>query len=422
MHGVLAELRATAATRPLWIWGAGNQGRGICSVLQGHGVPLAGFLDQAADRLAGRVMGLPVAEPSRVLNALDGVASSQRPFVVIASWFFEAEIAQRLRAAGLGEHDDFIGYSRLKPVDYSVDIVGVCNLKCLACPRASRAPSDGKLGMMSLETFRLVLDKILAESPFVGNLQLYQWGEPVLHPQLPEIVEHARSRGVLCAISSNLNADVDYARILSARPEWLRISTSGWGEGYEMTHARGRWPRFLEHLREVATLRRTLHPEMKIEVYYHLYKHSVGDSLARFQALCDELGLELHPIPAYLISLDDVLGYCEGRPLPEPARQAAEQLLVSLEDGLAAAYRERHRGCDVLRCVNINWDTSVSQCMLYYDSVGNTVAPSYLEIPLERIQALRHAADLCRRCTRYGLHQYCASYARMEPVSEAASA
>ncbi len=65
--------------------------------------------------------------------------------------------------------------------------------------------------------------------------------------------------------------------------------------------------------------------------------------------------------------------------------------------------------------------------MMYYDVADNIVAPSYLDIPLERIQSLRHAAELCRRCIRHGLHQYCGAYARMEtaldrPRSVAASA
>lgn len=406
----LEQLRCAAANRPLWIWGAGNQGRGIASVLQERGIALDGFVDQAAERLATQVIGLPVVAPTAVLAV---AAMQPRPFVIVASWFFEHEIIEQLQAAGYIESIDYIGYSRLKPVDYSVDIVGVCNLKCLACPRASRAPGPGKQGLMSLDTFRAVLDKILAESPFVGNLQLYQWGEPVLHPQLPEIITYARERGVLCAISSNLNADVDYARIIAARPEWLRISASGWGTAYEIAHTRGHWSQFLANLHEVASLRRSLYPSMKIELYYHLYRHSVGEGLEQFRALCEQLELEWRPIPAYLISLDDVLGYCEGQPLPEPARQAAEQLIVNLDDGLAAAYQQRQLACDVLRCVNINWDASVSQCMLYYDRADNCVAANYLDVSLEQIQTQRHRAALCQRCAGFGLHRYCAAYAQM---------
>lgn len=66
---ILEPVRRAAAERPIWIWGAGNQGRGIGSVLREQGVELSGFVDQAAERLASQVMGLPVRLPTAVLDA-----------------------------------------------------------------------------------------------------------------------------------------------------------------------------------------------------------------------------------------------------------------------------------------------------------------------------------------------------------------
>jgi len=418
---VLMQWEGRVAGRSLWIWGAGNQGRGLAQVLMRLGIPLAGFIDRLAGDSGAHLMGLPVRAPSLVND--ERFASGN--YVIIASYFFVGEIASSLRAAGLAEDSDFMSYIRLKPNDYSVDISGTCNLKCISCPRATRSPDERKLGFMPVEVFRSVLDKIVAESPFVGNIQLYQWGEPTLHPQLSEIIAYAHEKGMRCAISSNLNVKVDYARILAAKPEWLRISTSGWGDDYEVTHTKGRWPVFLAHLKEVARLRREFHPEMKVEVYYHLYKHSAGDGLDRFRTLCDELGLELHPVYAYLVSLDDVLGYSEGKPLPEPARKASELLLLDLDKGIEIARQYAHLPCDALRCININWDASVSHCMMYYYPEANVAAGNYLDTSLAEIQARRYASDLCGRWMKHGIHQYCSSYARLDtgdgvyPVGEA---
>jgi MoaA/NifB/PqqE/SkfB family radical SAM enzyme len=411
IDNTLNLLDKAARGRRIWIWGAGNQGRGICQALEGRGV--GGFIDSSAHLHGSMLMGFPVCGPELVASA--GFPADN--FIIIAAFFFEKEIAAMCVEAGLEENLDFFSYSLLKPNDYSIDVSGTCNLKCLACPRATHAPNERKLGFMSLAKFRDVLDKIVAESPFVGNVQLYQWGEPVMNPDLPDMIEYARSKGVNCAISSNLNARVDYARIIAARPEWLRISASGWGEDYETTHTKGKWPVFLENLHKVATLRGEHYPEMKVEVYYHLYKHSVGDGLEKFKRLCGELGLELHPVYAYLVSLDDVLGYCEGTPLPPPAQKASELLLLDLEKGIEIARKYAHLPCDALRCININWDGSVSTCMMYYYPKANVITPDYLEMPLAEIQSRRYASDLCVRCTAHGLHQYCSSYARLDTGS-----
>jgi len=55
---------------------------------------------------------------------------------------------------------------------------------------------------------------------------------------------------------------------------------------------------------------------MKVELYYHRYKHSLGIQQEQVKEMCRRFDFEFHPVPAYLISLDDVMGYCEGKPLP----------------------------------------------------------------------------------------------------------
>jgi hypothetical protein len=140
----------------------------------------------------------------------------------------------------------------------------------------------------------------------------------------------------------------------------------------------------------------------------------VGEGLERFRTLCEELNLELHPVYAYLVSLDDVLAHCEGHPLPEPAQKAADLLLLNLDQGIDIARRYAHLSCDALRCVNINWDASVSTCMMYYYPEANIVAQDYLTTSLDDIQTRRYASDLCKRCSSHGIHQYCSSYARLD--------
>ncbi len=226
------------------------------------------------------------------------------------------------------------------------------------------------------------------------------------------MLRYANQQGIKCAISSNLNVPADYRAIIEARPEWLRLSTSGWGASYEITHTQGKWGVFINNLREVCSLRNAIHPEMKVEVFFHLYKHSQKQELDQWQAACSELGIELHPVYAYLISLDDVLAYREGKPLPPEAQKASEMLLFPLDDGLKEAQAEANLPCDTFRCININWDLSVSNCMMYYYPTDNVAVSNYLITPLNEIMALREDCNLCQRCMDKGVHRYCGVYSR----------
>lgn len=267
--------------------------------------------------------------------------------------------------------------------------------------------------MMNLATFKMVLAKIRREDPFVNNIQLYQWGEPTLNKHLPEMIRYARENAILCAVSSNLNSPTSFRDLIEARPDWLRISASGMEGNYEMTHTGGDWKTFLNNIEIVGRLRKEICPEMMIELYYHQYKHSIGEQQYKMAEICKRLDIAFHPVLAFLISLNDVLAYCEGHPLPEPAQRARSLLLVDMDQGLARARKEATLECDTMRTIMINADLSVSTCMMFYFPEGNTVADDFLVTPLEQIIARRARAPLCIKCKKHAVHRYCGIYAKL---------
>ena len=395
--------------RQILVYGAGNQGRGVVHTLQQRGVETAGFIDRNPDLQGRTLAGLPVLAPSVLIEP--GTPDSL--FVIIATFFFEREISAWFESHGFTKGLNYLPYSELKPRDYAVEVSGVCNLRCISCPRAERRPTNRNLTMMDLESFKKVINKIRHEDPFVGNIQLYQWGEPTINKNLPDMIHYARLNGILCTISSNMNYPADFRAILESRPECLRISVSGTGESYAVTHTGGNWNSFVTNVETVAGLRREIYPEMKVELYYHRYKHSIGSQQELIAEMCNKYDFEFHPVPAYLISLDDVLGYCEGKPLPDAAKHVRELLLVDIDEGLARAKAEASLTCDALRVVMINANLSVSTCMMYYDPDGNTCAPDFLATSIEDITARRPTSPLCARCRKYSIHRYCGIYAKI---------
>lgn len=401
------------ADRPIYIWGAGAQGRGMCTVLEREGVRILGFID-SSEQLQGTELAGYTIHPPEVLRRSDDVV--ERPFVIIAAFYHEAPISQRCRSLGLEEGQDFLSYKKLRPYDYVVDVSGRCNLRCMSCPRASRDDRHPPAGMMSLDTFRQVVDKILREDPLLGSIQLYQWGEPLLNPELPQIIEAAVERGVPCAVSSNLSLRHDLEPVIAAGPSWFRVSVSGTREHYEAKHTGASWERLVTNLHRLSELRETLKPDMKTELYYHLYRDNRGEPLDQLRALSQQLGFEFHPVWAYLISLDDVLEYLEGGELSGPALEASNMLALSLDDGMALARKEAHLECPVTRCIHINWDLSVSRCMMFFYPQANVACRDFLTTPLEAIVSARQGA-LCRRCRAQALHRYCQVYATTDPLA-----
>jgi radical SAM protein with 4Fe4S-binding SPASM domain len=93
---------------------------------------------------------------------------------------------------------------RFYPINYLfIEITNACNFKCTWCPDEVM---DRRRGFMKKERVFRVLDEVAEKRAWMGPLypvKLHQMGEPMLHPDLVEIVEHAESRGVPLELNTN---------------------------------------------------------------------------------------------------------------------------------------------------------------------------------------------------------------------------
>ncbi|UQZ91332.1 hypothetical protein C4J81_18720 (plasmid) [Deltaproteobacteria bacterium Smac51] len=397
--------------RDIFLWGAGRWGRVICLRLEKCGLSVSGFLDSNADNMSPAVLGRPLARPEPFLTRFaQKPAGDQGPVLVVTPHFFRDSMLPQAEAAGFVRGRDLFTAEDFSPNHYIVEVSGVCNLKCLACPRGRQTPEARRGGFMSLEYFRQVVDKIKREDPLAAGLQLYQWGEPLLNPDLPHMIEAARTEGLSVSVSSNLNAEADLERVVEAGPDWFRVSVSGTGADYGRTHAGGDWARVLANMERLAQSRDHFSSRMRIEVYYHVYAHNQGGQLAEVREICRKFGFEFQPVQAYLIGLEEVLGQLEGRPLPPEAQAAADLLNVTTDQALTEARLDADLPCQAENVIMVDWDLSAPVCLMYYGQKRHSLSDNFLSTPLEEIKARRAASPFCARCRGRAMHRYCDVY------------
>jgi MoaA/NifB/PqqE/SkfB family radical SAM enzyme len=399
--------------RPIYLWGASQTGLGMMYALHRRDVEVTGFIDKRKDLQGGYIYGLPVYGPEEILH---GPRRALFPFIINATFQHKNEISSQCEAAGLLPGVDFVYYEQLSPFDYQVVVSGICNLRCISCPLGNM-PKKAPAGIMSASSYARVLDKILKENPYLGIIQLYNWGEPLLNPELAAIIRLTNERQVLCAVSSNLSLARDFEDVIQARPGCFRVSLSGWGETYAITHTRGNWDLVLSNMQRLSELRARYCPEMPVEVTYHLYKHNHDDA-QKIRLLCEKLGFVFRPHMAALLPLDNVASYLHGGQLSPQANNTIEMLMLPIDRALKAAAKECNLSCNFEHAINIDWDLTVKHCGLYYSRTDNIVAASYLETSLEEILAQRRKSRLCRTCREKGLHRFCRFYTGETPDLE----
>ena len=110
-----------------------------------------------------------------------------------------------------------------------VEITNICNMRCSFCHGHSREPRR-----MTREEFRQVLEKLEGHT---RKVYYHLMGEPLLHPQLPEFIELAHSRGFQSVLTTNGTLlKKRAAELLQARPHKISVSLHSFEEGSEEKH------------------------------------------------------------------------------------------------------------------------------------------------------------------------------------------
>lgn len=78
---------------------------------------------------------------------------------------------------------------------FYIEITSVCNLACSFCP-----PTQRKASFITIEAFRNILDQI---RPHTEYIYYHLKGEPLLHPQIDELLDISAEKGFKVNITTN---------------------------------------------------------------------------------------------------------------------------------------------------------------------------------------------------------------------------
>ena len=89
-----------------------------------------------------------------------------------------------------------------KPRMIRLEASSACQLRCHDCPNASKAilPTVGR-GFLRLSDFQKFLDK----NPWIARIELSNYGEIFLNPDLLAIIKHAYDRKVVLTADNGAN-------------------------------------------------------------------------------------------------------------------------------------------------------------------------------------------------------------------------
>jgi hypothetical protein len=259
---------------------------------------------------------------------------------------------------------------------------------------------------MDIGLFQKIIDKIVHDcqsrrEDFIVNL--YNWGEATLHPQINEICDILSARRIAFHISSNMNTEMSFAHIVKAAG--LRISLSGFtNDVYQKSHVGGDVNLVISNLYR---LRHTIdrhRSKVIVDVHYHIYKDNCDDRMITLAKLARELGYQFSFAYAKLGPIEKLIDYMEGSPrFTDRDRETMRRMLLPIEETLAVSMQAGYREC-LLKAeqMAINFDGSVAVCCGVFDPINN-VADSFLDVSHEELQRRKMEMSICKKCMQLGI-------------------
>lgn len=123
-----------------------------------------------------------------------------------------------------------------RPYVLVVDPTNVCNLRCPLCPTGLL--QQGRKGqMIAWETFTRAVDTL---APWAFKVNLFNWGEPLLHSHISDMIRYARGKNLGTSLSSNLSIELEDENIddlIKSGLEYICLSIDG---ATQSTYARYR--------------------------------------------------------------------------------------------------------------------------------------------------------------------------------------
>lgn len=202
--------------------------------------------------------------------------------------------------------------TRLHSWRYFLEVNSLCNLHCPTCTKGNQEGYDHLTGTMDEAMMEKILDKIASENPD-AIVFLYGNSEPFLNKRLPECIASIKRRGLNAQFSTNLNFVRRLDETLSANPDFIIISLSGFTQDvYVRGHAGGDVEKVKANMRLIAEANARIGHRIKISVNYHVYDYNHHE-IAPMEEYAKNLGLGMFTSIARAISMENSIQYCRSK-------------------------------------------------------------------------------------------------------------
>lgn len=207
----------------------------------------------------------------------------------------------------------FFFKKKIKPNYIHLDVSTICQLKCPVCPTAKGEIKENLgAGFLKFEDFKKIVD----ENPWVTDIELSNWGEIFLNPELGKIIEYAYTKKVRLHAANGVNLNNVSNEVIEklVKYQFFRLNCSidgGSKETYPIYRKGGDFERVINNIKKINAIKEKYNSKLpiliwKFIIFGHTY-HEVGEA----KKMAEKLGMNFITATAWDAKYDDIIAIKE---------------------------------------------------------------------------------------------------------------
>jgi len=277
-------------------------------------------------------------------------------------------------------------------VHLQIDTNSACNLMCRTCPRGVRVMKNERK-FMDYSLFKSIIDK--AKINNIRSLEMHNWTEPFLHPQLTEFAAYAKAKDFSVCISSNLALpNISHLAAILQEIDTLYVSVSGFTQAtYSINHKCGKIDNVKNNLEKIIQIMEKTSFTPNVIIKYLEFSYNKAEFFD-FEKFIKGSPIKIEHIDA------------SGDPLDTRLKQHYEKLNNQSIQHLSKIFcknimQRRGKVCrNIYYAIPIDCSGNVHLCC-FLPNFDYTKIGHFLDLDLATIQYLRQAHPSCLNCKNF---------------------
>ncbi len=288
----------------------------------------------------------------------------------------------------------------------NLEISGFCNAKCPWCisGRDAQAVPNKKNNekFITPELFEKIINRLLELKIIDKNsiFYLFNWGEPLIHPKISELITILNKYDLFFGFSTNASKVINVDNISMKKLVRLELSMPGFSQAsYDKIHGFN-FKKILSNIDELMDRFKKSGFKGTPNLAYHIYQFNIHE-IPLAKEFCKTHNIDFLPYAAHTNDFRKTIAYLNNTMDSTELMKISKDLLMYYVDDLIAQRPENY-SCPQYGILTIDESGNLLTCCVVPKDHQDYSLGSIFNLSAEEINTKKRTREICGPCSKSG--------------------